>query len=450
MSSPVRKGIIVLIAICLGFTFSLYSIPVKLKLQCQQSFDFYKFYMSAKHFWEGTDIYKLVPLGPLSQILGANYGVTGESCNERMLHPNLNSPFFTLCMAPLGLLDFVPAFWVWTILSICCAIVAAAIIANILSKESGDLVIISGMCLVLFAYYPSYINILLGQSSFFLLILIVTAWFSSRDANDSVAGITLGLAMALKSFVGIFLIIFLVRRRWRLVLWLISVFLLCNLISFLILGLASYKNFLFKMGDMRWYAGSWNASFTGFLTRIFGGSGNNSLLPFPRIAHALSAITFLGYVLFLIWMAWPRLKEEEPIDRFDLIFSLAIVGMLLISPYGWVYYFPLLIIPASVAWKVSQRINDGYFYRLLIIISWCLSSIPTGIIAAENIPVNQPKIWFFTDAAYYFYALLLFSGILIGLLNRLQGAYRLEECSSGMAIDGGGMDHKVLTYMKKA
>jgi hypothetical protein len=420
MWSPGRKSIIILIAIGLGITLSFYYVPVRVKFKFTESFDFYKFYMSAKYFWEDTDIYKLVPMGPLSHMEGSNQGVTGESTDVKMLHPNLNSPFFTLCLAPLGLMAFGTAFWIWTIASICCALASVIILSNNLSRKRGDLVIVSGLCLVMFAYYPSYVNILLGQVAFFLLLLIVIAWVASREGNDLVAGVTLGLAMALKIFLGIFLLVFLVRRRWRLVLWLSGVFLLCNLASFAALGSATYKKFLFLLNNMPWYAGSWNASFTGFLTRIFGGSGNNPLVPLPWVAPALSAVLSSGYLLWLIWMAWPRSQEGSK-DRFDLIFSLAIVGMLLISPYGWVYYFPLLIIPAAVAWKVSPRITRGFSYKVWIIFSWCLSSIPTGIIAAEDIPVNQPKIWFFTYAAYYFYSLLMFSGILISLIYRLRG-----------------------------
>jgi hypothetical protein len=104
-------------------------------------------------------------------------------------------------------------------------------------------------------------------------------------------------------------------------------------------------------------------------------------------------------------------------DHFDLVFSLALVEMLLISPYGWLYYFPLLILPLIVAWRFVKNYNINKIVLILIMFVWGLTTIPTPLIWAEDVRMNQPFLWF-TSAGLYFYALLAFTGICMGLLYK--------------------------------
>ena len=255
-----------------------------------------------------------------------------------------------------------------------------------------------------------------GQFTFVLLLLIALAWKTSRMKKDRLAGVILGLATGLKLFMGIFFILFLVYRRWRLLFYFIGTYLLFNIISLVVFKFATFKKFLSLLQKMPWYAESWNASFMGFFTRIFGGSLNIPLVNQPWLAQALSLLLSLALIGSLIRYAWP---SAGPIatHRFDLLFSLALVEMLLISPYGWLYYFPVLILPAVVAWRASENCLRSRGYKLLIVIAWALSTIPTPLIWAEDARMNQPIIWF-TSAGIYFYALLIMSAVFITLLHK--------------------------------
>jgi hypothetical protein len=168
------------------------------------------------------------------------------------------------------------------------------------------------------------------------------------------------------------------------------------------------------LSNITWYAASWNASFLGFFTRIFGGSENVPLVNLPTVAQTLTRMGSLLLILCLAWLAWPRSQESSP-DRFDLGFSLTITGMLLISPLGWMYYFPTLLIPAVVAWRVVRGLEARIWYQAIIILAWLLSTIPHALIPAPQ--MDSPQLWFFW-AGVYFYALLLFSFILGSLSHR--------------------------------
>jgi hypothetical protein len=415
MSSKII-GIITLETVALFLILSFYFLTFAKKIEFPPSTDFYKFYMSTRFYWEGKDIYTLIPVETSS--LSWNKEVSNQP--SRILHPNLNSPFYNFVILPFGLLEFSTSFWIWTVLSLVCMLGSVILIYKDLYPNNANLLVVGSLWLVMLVYFPSWANIIFGQFSFFLLLLITMAWIASRKGNDLPAGVILGLAMALKIFMGIFLLFFLVRRRWRLVCWMVAVFLLGNLVSVAVLGLPSYQRFLSLLHDMPWYAGSYNASFTGFFTRIFGGSGNHPLVSLPWLAWSLAGIFSALYTVVLVMLAWP-LPRKLGKDQFDLAFSFALTAMLLISPYGWAYYFPLLFIPLTVSWRVAQELPSGWRYKWLSLIAWGLGSIPTVLIAAEDIPTNQPLIWFFTSAAYYFYSLLLFSTVLIALQRRMGG-----------------------------
>ena len=91
--------------------------------------DLAKFYMSARQYLDGGDIYDEIPyssFGPMPPEL---------TTTRENFHPNLNPPFQTLLFAPLALLDFRMAYWVWLVLSIGCGVAATLR----LSHEAGDI-----------------------------------------------------------------------------------------------------------------------------------------------------------------------------------------------------------------------------------------------------------------------------------------------------------------------
>jgi len=384
--------------------------------------DFIKFYMSTKYFWEGKDIYTPIPTDMPETLVDEKIekftkdDVKTSKPHREILHPNLNPPFQTLLLAPLGLISYKSAYLSFSALSTLFGLVAIIMICNEVAHTEHKLTACLIFIIIIFYYFPTWANFVYGQFSLILLSLITLAWIAARKGRDEICGIALGLAMSLKLFIGLFLLFFLVRRRWRLVFWFIGTFLLLSLLPLLIFGVGAYKSYLAVLSTITWYASSWNASFMGFFTRIFGGSENVPLVNRPEVALALSRICSLIFTAWLVGLAWPR-SQESSLDRFDLGFSLTIVGMLLISPLGWMYYFTILIIPAAVAWRLARGLGSHIWYQIIIVLAWILSTIPHYLIPSAG--VNTPLLWF-TWAGFYFYALLLFSFILVSLAQRLQ------------------------------
>ena len=418
-----KKQFLIKLVLALIFTFSLayYYVTINHFSEFPELGDFSKFYLSARYFWEGKDIYAPVPLStfrnPHDEIFNKLQLLPPDKMKSvpGNLHPNLNPPFQTLVMAPLGLIGYKQAFWLYSFLSITMGLVALVLISRELAAPKHDLPVLLGYLIVILGYFPSWVTIVFGQFSFILLLLITLGWLAARSGKDKMAGIYLGLAMSLKIFIGLFLIFFLIRRRWRLLSWFILTFIVLSLLPLLIMGIDTYKDYLSILSGITWYAASWNASFMGFFTRIFGGSENLPLINRPDVALALTRICSLAFLCGLGWVAWPREPATSP-DQFDLGFSLTIVGMFLLSPLGWMYYFPALIIPAAVAWRLAGRLGPAIRYKLLLALAWILSTIPNHLISAPE--MNTPQLWF-TWAGFYFYSLLLFSFILGSLAREL-------------------------------
>jgi len=463
LSSKRNLLIIAACAFVFGLLFAYYVYTICDLSQFPEKTDFYKFYKSAGFFKEGKSIYSPVPFTPGDDL---SYRLTEKAkATMNTLHPNMNAPFHTLFVLPLAALPFATAFCVWSFFSLFLSLAAVGLIACIKpfsgyeslkrgiirhgtvaddagsipkGKTSGENIISRGkklfnayaadvliLWIIILFYFATWVNVASGQFGLFLLGSVVLIWLSARKEKYQLAGIILGIALSVKIFLGMFLIFFAVQRRWKVLFWAITVFVICNIISLMLFGLSTYKQYMELVAASHIYINaSWNASFGAFFMRIFGGAENIPLIELPAVAYGLAYGLSLGLTAGLIWTAWPRPRDISPLLRFDTGFSLAIAAMLLISPFGWIYYFPALIIPLLVVWHAAAVFKAGKLYRFLVAAAWILSCLHIQLISSEEIAMNDPVVWF-TTSGYYFYALILFCGILL-VISRQPGRTEVE------------------------
>lgn len=119
-------------------------------------------------------------------------------------------------------------------------------------------------------------------------------------------------------------------------------------------------------------------------------------------------------LIILTWAAWQNNDSSSAI-RFALGFGLTIVFMLLISPLGWIYDFPLLILPATlILWKYA--VWKQQFLKLTVVAIWILLTILLFL------PRNQVDgFYILLYIGFYAYVLLVFGVLLVCLIfNRYQ------------------------------
>lgn len=396
--------------------------------------DFYKSHLSAKNFIQGKSIYWQLPsshgssapcfregIRTLEMEVKNRKDLTADDINT-CLHPNLNPPVFTAFVLPIAELSYSSAWQAWTALSLGCAFLAVCVLLLELKQERRrpGIVTLISLFVVFFAYSPVFANYLLGQVAFFLFLILVMSWWLLRRGFLGAAGAALGLAMSLKPFIGVFLIFLVVGRFWRTLFSAIIFSAWLALIGVFLFGVDSYLDYIKIAREVTWISSNWNASLSGFFYRLMGGSCNIQVDCEKDYAPMLA---LAGSVLVIFISSWRvRLASHEP-NKFkaDAMFSVAIPSMLLVSPLGWIYYFPLLAITVGIVWaNQSDRSRLGH-QRLLVILGVVMSFFPMPM---EPIWVARENIKIFWDSIWYTYSLLVLFGVSVCLFPAREGLHK--------------------------
>ncbi|MEQ1668048.1 MAG: glycosyltransferase family 87 protein [Sulfuriferula sp.] len=371
-----------------------------------QHLDFAAFYASLQFLLEGKNIYTPVSVDASSLIHLPAMG-------EQTRHANLNPPFFTLLLSPLGWLSHQVAFLVWSFLSLIFGVMGAVLIQRTNEKPDIDYTLI--LLILLLAYFPTFNNIMIGQTALLVFMLVAGGWVAARQGREQLSGVLLGLAFAIKLFLGLFIIYFLLQRRWRLLVWLLMTVAATWLLGWAALGLDSYEQYHQALASVTWQSHTGNASAYGYFSRIFGGSYSIPLMDAPVLGKALYYLLTITLLALLVWLARPS-QRIATIVCADLGFSFTLVAALLISPLGWIYYFPLLLIPFFVLFRLTYTYALPQKFKFSLLFVLLASGFPQLI---NTVADQHPAA--LTLAAYPFYALLGLAGLIIAANMMLQG-----------------------------
>ena len=337
-----------------------------------------------------------------------------------------------LLVAPLTPLGLAWGYAIWTALSLVAGLAACALLWRGMRQNSRTAPQLLWLWLAFLVYFPTYTAVTLGQVTSGLFLLLAGAWLAARSGRDRLAGMLLGVAVSVKVFAALLVVYFVLQRRWRAVAWSIGAMLCAVLVTLPFAGTAAWREYFGVIGSVTWFGNSWNASYASFVTRILGGSENVPLVNVPVAAHG---VVILCSAATLLWMAWitgwrnadrtsveakaststthaeastSALKSASQAAGFDLGYGLTLAVMLLVSPLGWMYYFPLLLLPGYAVWLLTR---EGRMrpIRWGLLVAWGLSTIPTSMVRATD--ANDPLGWF-TSNSVYFYALAVFAMVL--------------------------------------
>ncbi len=391
--------------------------------------DFFKFYLSAQRPDQGHSIYWLVP--PRE--------VAGDSCHPDTpsaaakpdrtpgrlnlggeapcLGPNLNPPFFMVIMRPLSRLSYSDAWWTWAGMSALWGAISVWLMTGTAPqgfvRRAAQWVI---GCTVLFCYYPSIGNHTLGQMGMLLLWLMTLAWHLKQRGRVLLSGMFLGLALGLKPFLLPLFACLLVTRQWRMLRATAVTVLLTLLAGGWLCGLQAYADYFQVANNVNWTATNWNASWTGLIDRYFIGTPD-SLWPETRpVARALS-FACSAATLAVLWRALRCPSQCSQAQRAEVMFILGPAACLLMSPLGWVYYFPMLALSWHLSWKSTLALPRGSQFRVGLLCVFAMQCMPIGILPSPS-PLN-PAVWYGVDA-WFGFSLIVCFGVLasIALSNR--------------------------------
>lgn len=276
---------------------------------------------------------------------GASIYTPIRSVNGALVHPNLNHPIVTVLLLPLTALARHDAFLLWTALGSAGYLLALALAVRATGPPLGRAYLPATFALAL--TLPGTIYALqLGQFGLQLALPVVGVWLLLRRDRMVAAGALLGVLVALKPFLFIVLLAFLVRRWWPGSVAAAGAMLALSLATLPWTGPGAYGAWLLALRQVNWYNHGLNISLTGLLYRTVQPSP-------PTIVTGIVTAAAAIVGLLLIWRApLPGLRRAD--RDVAVLLALAILG----SPLGWLYYTPLLmptLFTAGLAWSQLSR-----------------------------------------------------------------------------------------------
>jgi hypothetical protein len=343
--------------------------------------DYGKFYTSTQFFQAKENIYSTRIITLPKELK--------TPIQKVQLAPSLNPPFFTLLILPLGYLSYATSLWLWSFLSVACGIISVLWCQKITTQSKSKMTALLFIVLF-FSYLPTFINNGFGQVTLILLPLLVGAWHAARRQHLITAGILLGILVSLKMIFALFLVYFLWRREWKALVSLIFTTIVCSLLPLPILGWQSYIDYYQLMHHIAWYAASWNVSLYGFLIRIFGGHEFNTPLIFSPLLTYFFYAVFSGTLIVGLGIFLESAKNNlNQLTKCDLDFSCVIVTMLLLSPLGWLYYFPWLIVVFFTLIRIIEQHPQAFKLHIALAIFIVLSCTPHIMVDSLSITQNN-------------------------------------------------------------
>ena len=374
------------------------------KAQRPHTIDFVALYVSGQQFRAGGDVYARAPFDVLGPIPGAGAEAS------RDMHANLNPPATVLLLAPLSRLPYTLAFWTWSLISLLCMAAAAWLLAGAYAAGSQRFVWSIGCLILIEAYSPTWLAISLGQLTFFLLLLLVTGWRLLRANNERGAGAVLGAAVALKPFVGVLAIMLLSGRRWRALRWFCGSFAAVNLIALTFTGPNIFLQYINVLRGVDWHHHIMNASIYGFVARISDSAFG------PTLADLVTQVVWFTACIFALGsLAWlcRRHASQPSTARDDIAYAYSLVLMLLLSPLGWIYYFPFLLPCVLVICSEARSLARPSLYWFGAAAGWLISGSVGFLFVGSMLPdLKMPPL---VIADIYLAVLVSFAAMLLAL-----------------------------------
>lgn len=380
------------------------------------SSDFYKFYLSGKLYNNDESMYWIRKHDEDTDDNSKNI-IEPEPGTDTLtpppyLHPNLNPPTFTLLISPIAKLNFNIALTIWSILSLLSGLISTLLIYKTSTNKKSTVLSSAFIVLAYFSFFPIFANFRYGQVGLFLLLILTLAWLAQRQEKSILSGVLISLAISIKPFIGLFILSFLFFRMWKVFFSCIGSLAIILLSSLAIVGIGEYETYFRVLKTVDWLSTNWNASIPGFFARILGGTSYPSMFDYPWAAK-LASLFFSFIVVICIYVAGHRLRAMDCKEKSDMLFSITIPAMLLTSPLGWLYYFPILLICGVQIIKFQNTFRNRRAFWLTMAIPTLIISTPSALLACRN--VDHPKAWIVDASANFYSLLIIFTTVLLSL-----------------------------------
>lgn len=289
----------------------------------------------------------------------------------------VNPPPAALLFWPLAGLTPRQARALWTALNLTC--LALAWWGLLRLTRGGPLAGALGLAL-LAVYEPVRAELQLGQAYALLLLAAVALLWAYLAGRDDVAGVLLGLMLAVKT-AGILLpVLFVAQRRWRALAWTAATGAGVAALSLPVLGLAAWRTYaglLLRFGARPELAVTAYQDLPGLVAHLFrpDAAWNPApLLAAPLVAAALAPLAALA----LVALTFAATARPDPRDRHAQMLGFAawLTLTLVLSPVSEEYHYTVLLAPLAVALAGWRDLRPGWPALALIVVGVALVAAP--------------------------------------------------------------------------
>jgi Glycosyltransferase family 87 len=337
--------------------------------------DFSNYYESAWAMRHGIDPYS-TNLTPIGAELGLE--------TNWLVHASETPPFL-LCFEPLTRIRPRAAFWIWTAINFSALTIAMYLLLVRRRGLSGRTALLLAGLMLMSA--PVNLNFYWGQSQLIVLGLMVAAMRAMDRDRDGSAGLLIAAAALLRAYPLLLIGDFVLRRKWRAVIFATIGIAAGGFATVAILGLSQTLSFVHGalwLTDYRVVNRVDNLSLGPFVSRMFwsltGTAPGSSSDWIRRAAIAAADVVVFGLTIRA------TLADAGRRDPDWRIYSLWIATAIMLTPVGWHHYLVLLAIPfvQMVASPIDGRSNSRAIWMAAL--AYLLSAISLRAFSRFMVP----------------------------------------------------------------
>jgi len=302
---------------------------------------------------DGSKLYSLEEERRVQEALFERKGVMVET------HPPFEIPFYAL----LTKLPYNHAYIVFAIINISIWMFFVRLIRSCVPVPEHTF----HYLLLCFTFFPLWAALLQGQTSLLLLLLYGATFLALKRKRDFVAGVFLGLGLFRFQLVLPFVLICILRKKWKLTAGFASVVLLLAAISVLAVGRQGVMSYAHLMIDTAKHPSnpayasirpSDMPTVRGFLAAILTGWVSQKWI------NAGTALVSAFVILFTAWR-WRQEDRRDEDDSLGLIFAAALTVTLITGFYVLAHDMSLMLLAVLLTLASSQQSRDSRWWLVL-------------------------------------------------------------------------------------
>jgi hypothetical protein len=315
-----------------------------------------------------------------------------------------NTPFLALFFCPFSLLPIALAKGVFNIITTGLFLFSLFRLLSYYNIRLGYLLMVP-----FFFYLPIRNELLFGQVYFLLFFLITESWLAYEKKEFTATGLFLAIAILLKVFPAILLLIFVFQRSYK-PLFFTTLFISTGVcLSAIFVGFDVWLFWLtdvFQKASAGEIATEYVANYQSahmFLKELFVFHSTENPQPFFNYPQFFS-VGILVFKLLIVSIGWFVTKLKKATLDTLAYWMLAII---LLSPYGSTYTFIMLLIPFLAIAKAQLSMVQK---TVVLILLFLINNVPLSLFLSYSFPFNY---WRFLGLIAFFviFVLLLYRNI---------------------------------------